>query len=140
MEWRLLTLRCHTLPLTCPLTLGAWPRTPALTRPGSLALSLSLSLASQDDFLLIHYDKGPCRDKLGHSRASVIWHRTQVGPSQLDLDLRKSVCVCGCVCVCKCVCEGSFQKTCQLRRKPELGRAVPALRWGPSGAHGERGA
>lgn len=33
----------------------------------------------QDDFLLIHYDKGPCRNKLGHSRASVIWHRTQVG-------------------------------------------------------------
>lgn len=32
----------------------------------------------QDDFLLIHYDKGPCRNKLGHSRASVIWHRTQV--------------------------------------------------------------
>ncbi|XP_070556706.1 probable E3 ubiquitin-protein ligase RNF144A-A [Ptychodera flava] len=31
-----------------------------------------------DDFLLRHYDKGPCRDKLGHSRASVIWHRTQV--------------------------------------------------------------
>uniref|UniRef100_A0A8D3CAI9 RBR-type E3 ubiquitin transferase n=2 Tax=Scophthalmus maximus TaxID=52904 RepID=A0A8D3CAI9_SCOMX len=31
-----------------------------------------------DDFLLIHYDKGPCRNKLGHSRASVIWHRTQV--------------------------------------------------------------
>ncbi|KAJ3606966.1 hypothetical protein NHX12_026482 [Muraenolepis orangiensis] len=32
----------------------------------------------RDDFLLIHYDKGPCRNKLGHSRASVIWHRTQV--------------------------------------------------------------
>lgn len=25
-----------------------------------------------------HYDKGPCKNKLGHSRASVIWHRTQV--------------------------------------------------------------
>ncbi|XP_028809357.1 probable E3 ubiquitin-protein ligase RNF144A-A isoform X2 [Denticeps clupeoides] len=31
-----------------------------------------------DDFLLMHYDKGPCRNKLGHSRASVIWHRIQV--------------------------------------------------------------
>ncbi|PIK52094.1 hypothetical protein BSL78_11046, partial [Apostichopus japonicus] len=30
-----------------------------------------------DDFLLRHYDKGPCKNKLGHSRASVIWHRTQ---------------------------------------------------------------
>lgn len=33
----------------------------------------------QDDFLLRHYDKGPCKNKLGHTRASVIWHRTQVG-------------------------------------------------------------
>ncbi|KAK8781334.1 hypothetical protein V5799_017325 [Amblyomma americanum] len=31
-----------------------------------------------DDFLLRHYDKGPCKNKLGHSRASVVWHRTQV--------------------------------------------------------------
>ncbi|XP_071451404.1 uncharacterized protein [Hetaerina americana] len=31
-----------------------------------------------DDFLLRHYDKGPCKNKLGHSRASVIWHRAQV--------------------------------------------------------------
>ncbi|CAL8395226.1 unnamed protein product [Arctogadus glacialis] len=35
-----------------------------------------------EDVLLIHYDKGPCRNKLGHSRASVIWHRTQVHPSR----------------------------------------------------------
>jgi E3 ubiquitin-protein ligase RNF144 len=32
----------------------------------------------EDDFLLRHYDSGPCKHKLGHSRASVIWHRTQV--------------------------------------------------------------
>uniref|UniRef100_A0A674C3G6 Ring finger protein 144ab n=2 Tax=Salmo trutta TaxID=8032 RepID=A0A674C3G6_SALTR len=32
----------------------------------------------EDDLLLMHYDKGPCRNKLGLSRASVIWHRTQV--------------------------------------------------------------
>jgi hypothetical protein len=32
----------------------------------------------KDDFLLRHYDSGPCKHKLGHSRASVIWHRTQV--------------------------------------------------------------
>ncbi|XP_013790083.2 E3 ubiquitin-protein ligase RNF144A-like [Limulus polyphemus] len=31
-----------------------------------------------DDFLLRHYDKGPCKNKLGHTRASVVWHRTQV--------------------------------------------------------------
>lgn len=32
----------------------------------------------EDDFLLRHYDSGPCKNKLGHSRASVMWHRTQV--------------------------------------------------------------
>lgn len=37
-----------------------------------------ISYLFQDDFLLRHYDKGPCKNKLGHSRASVIWHRTQV--------------------------------------------------------------
>ncbi|XP_076332547.1 putative E3 ubiquitin-protein ligase RNF144A-A [Tachypleus tridentatus] len=31
-----------------------------------------------DDFLLRHYNKGPCKNKLGHTRASVVWHRTQV--------------------------------------------------------------
>ncbi|XP_036203687.1 E3 ubiquitin-protein ligase RNF144B isoform X2 [Myotis myotis] len=30
-----------------------------------------------NDIFLRHYDKGPCRNKLGHSRASVIWNRTQ---------------------------------------------------------------
>lgn len=29
-----------------------------------------------------HYDKGPCRNKLGHSRASVMWNRTQVRRKQ----------------------------------------------------------
>jgi len=31
-----------------------------------------------DDFLLRHYDSGECKGMLGHSRASVIWHRAQV--------------------------------------------------------------
>lgn len=30
------------------------------------------------DIMLRHYDKGPCRNKLGHSRASLFLHRTQV--------------------------------------------------------------
>ncbi|XP_017268585.1 E3 ubiquitin-protein ligase RNF144B isoform X1 [Kryptolebias marmoratus] len=30
------------------------------------------------DIFLRHYDKGPCKNKLGHSRASVMWNRTQV--------------------------------------------------------------
>lgn len=32
----------------------------------------------QNDIFLRHYDRGPCRNKLGHSRASVMWNRTQV--------------------------------------------------------------
>ena len=28
--------------------------------------------------MLRHYDSGNCRGKLGHSRASVLWHRAQV--------------------------------------------------------------
>ena len=35
-------------------------------------------LILKDDFLLRHYDSGECQGKLGHSRASVIWHRAQV--------------------------------------------------------------
>lgn len=31
-----------------------------------------------DDFLLRHYDSGACKGQLGHSRASVLWHRVQV--------------------------------------------------------------
>jgi len=31
-----------------------------------------------DDFLLRHYDSGKCKGKLGHTRASLLWHRAQV--------------------------------------------------------------
>merc|ERR1719273_652497 len=31
-----------------------------------------------DDFLLRHYDSGNCKGKLGHTRASLLWHRAQV--------------------------------------------------------------
>ena len=37
-----------------------------------------MTIHLQDDLLLRHFDRGPCKNKLGHSRASVIWHRTQV--------------------------------------------------------------
>ena len=32
----------------------------------------------QEDFLLRHYDSGECKGLLGHTRASVLWHRAQV--------------------------------------------------------------
>ncbi len=36
------------------------------------------SYVLKDDFLLRHYDSGRCKGKLGHSRASVLFHRAQV--------------------------------------------------------------
>uniref|UniRef100_A0A3Q2G5M8 E3 ubiquitin-protein ligase RNF144B n=1 Tax=Cyprinodon variegatus TaxID=28743 RepID=A0A3Q2G5M8_CYPVA len=60
------------------------------------------------DIFLRHYDKGPCRNKLGHSRASVMWNRTQVvgllmGASLIvlvtsPLLLLASPCILCCVC------------------------------------------
>uniref|UniRef100_A0A8C8DRR7 E3 ubiquitin-protein ligase RNF144B n=1 Tax=Oryzias sinensis TaxID=183150 RepID=A0A8C8DRR7_9TELE len=60
------------------------------------------------DIFLRHYDKGPCRNKLGHSRASVMWNRTQVvgilvGVSIVvlvtsPLLLMASPCILCCVC------------------------------------------
>lgn len=67
-----------------------------------------------DDFLLRHYDKGPCKNKLGHSRASVIWHRTQVigifaGFGILLLVASPLLLLAApCIVCCKCrVCSGS---------------------------------
>ncbi|XP_026480359.1 probable E3 ubiquitin-protein ligase RNF144A [Ctenocephalides felis] len=67
-----------------------------------------------DDFLLRHYDKGPCKNKLGHSRASVIWHRTQVigifaGFGILLLVASPLLLLAApCIVCCKCrVCNGA---------------------------------
>ncbi|XP_018618253.2 E3 ubiquitin-protein ligase RNF144B [Scleropages formosus] len=69
------------------------------------------------DIFLRHYDKGPCRNKLGHSRASVIWNRTQVvgilvGVSVIvlvtsPLLLLASPCIMCCVCK---PCQGTKKK------------------------------
>ena len=69
----------------------------------------------EDDFLLRHYDKGPCKNKLGHSRPSVIWHRTQViaifaGFGLLlllasPLFLIASPCILCCNCCCGSSCK-----------------------------------
>jgi len=40
-----------------------------------------------NDFMLRHYDSGPCRNLLGHSRMSVIWHRTQVVATFLGIGI-----------------------------------------------------
>ncbi|KAF2364303.1 IBR domain [Trinorchestia longiramus] len=62
----------------------------------------------EEDFLLRHYDKGPCRNKLGHSRASVLCHRLQVIAIFLSVGLLVFaaapllVLVGPCVLCCKC--------------------------------------
>lgn len=66
--------------------------------------SLIILCFQQDDFLLIHYDKGPCRNKLGHSRASVIWHRTQVG-AHVFFSLLSFAVVTACACAHALTCD-----------------------------------
>lgn len=85
---------------------------PLVTPDNNINHKFSLQL--QDDFLLRHYDKGPCKNKLGHSRASVIWHRTQVigifaGFGILLLVASPLLLLAApCIVCCKCrVCSGS---------------------------------
>ncbi|XP_030015096.1 E3 ubiquitin-protein ligase RNF144B [Sphaeramia orbicularis] len=76
------------------------------------------------DIFLRHYDKGPCRNKLGHSRASVMWNRTQVvgilvGVSIVvlvtsPLLLLASPCILCCVCK---PCRGKKKKKKKKRKK-----------------------
>ncbi|XP_028326487.1 E3 ubiquitin-protein ligase RNF144B [Gouania willdenowi] len=79
------------------------------------------------DIFLRHYDKGPCRNKLGHSRASVMWNRTQVvgilvGVSIIVLVtspllvLASPFILC---CVCK-PCKGKKKKN-KKKEKKDLG-------------------
>ncbi|XP_037036006.1 uncharacterized protein LOC119074128 [Bradysia coprophila] len=67
-----------------------------------------------DDFLLRHYDKGPCKNKLGHSRASVVWHRAQVIGIFAGFGILLLVAspllllVAPCIVCCKCrICSGA---------------------------------
>ncbi|XP_076006426.1 E3 ubiquitin-protein ligase RNF144B [Genypterus blacodes] len=79
------------------------------------------------DIFLRHYDKGPCRNKLGHSRASVMWNRTQVvgilvGVSIImlvtsPLLLLASPCILCCVCK---PCRGKKKK--KKKRKKDFGQ------------------
>uniref|UniRef100_A0A3Q3IYZ6 E3 ubiquitin-protein ligase RNF144B n=2 Tax=Monopterus albus TaxID=43700 RepID=A0A3Q3IYZ6_MONAL len=76
------------------------------------------------DIFLRHYDKGPCRNKLGHSRASVMWNRTQVvgilvGVSIIvllasPLLLLASPCILCCVCK---PCRGNKTKRKKKKKK-----------------------
>ncbi|KAM4580578.1 E3 ubiquitin-protein ligase RNF144B [Odontesthes bonariensis] len=76
------------------------------------------------DIFLRHYDKGPCRNKLGHSRASVMWNRTQVvgilvGVSIIvlvtsPLLLLASPCILCCMCK---PCSGKKKKKKKRKRE-----------------------
>ncbi|XP_020385778.2 E3 ubiquitin-protein ligase RNF144B isoform X2 [Rhincodon typus] len=69
-----------------------------------------------NDIFLRHYDKGPCRNKLGHSRASVIWNRTQVVGILFGLGLivlvTSPLLLLASPCIICCAC-----KSCRSKRK-----------------------
>ena len=45
---------------------------------GAIFQGASVSKTLDEDILLRHYDSGKCKGKLGHTRASLLWHRAQV--------------------------------------------------------------
>ncbi|XP_028836356.1 E3 ubiquitin-protein ligase RNF144B isoform X1 [Denticeps clupeoides] len=68
------------------------------------------------DIFLRHYDRGPCRNKLGHSRASIMWNRTQVvgilvGVSVIVL-VTSPLLLLASPCILCCIC-----KPCHARKK-----------------------
>ncbi|XP_066124403.1 E3 ubiquitin-protein ligase RNF144B isoform X1 [Saccopteryx bilineata] len=69
-----------------------------------------------NDIFLRHYDKGPCRNKLGHSRASVIWNRTQVVGMLVGLGIialvTSPLLLLASPCIICCVC-----KSCRNKKK-----------------------
>lgn len=80
------------------------------------------------DIFLRHYDKGPCRNKLGHSRASVMWNRTQVvgilvGVSIVVL-VTSPLLLLASPCILCCVCKPcrAQQKKRKKKRKKDLNR------------------
>lgn len=67
-----------------------------------------------NDIFLRHYDKGPCRNKLGHSRASVMWNRTQVVGILVGLGIiaivTSPLLLLASPCIICCVCKSSKGK------------------------------
>lgn len=76
------------------------------------------------DIFLRHYDKGPCRNKLGHSRASVMWNRTQVVGILVGICIvvmvTSPLLVLASPCILCCVskpCQGKTKKKKKNRKK-----------------------
>ncbi|XP_068616617.1 E3 ubiquitin-protein ligase RNF144B [Brachionichthys hirsutus] len=81
------------------------------------------------DIFLRHYDKGPCRNKLGHSRASVMWNRTQVvgilvGVSIVVL-VTSPILLLASPCILCCVCKPCSRKK-KKKRKKDPGQPDPS--------------
>lgn len=84
------------------------------------------------DIFLRHYDKGPCRNKLGHSRASVMWNRTQVVGILVGICIAVMVTspllVLASPCILCCVskpCRGKT-KNSQKKRKKDNSKSDPS--------------
>ncbi|CDQ68519.1 unnamed protein product [Oncorhynchus mykiss] len=100
------------------------------------------------DIFLRHYDKGPCRNKLGHSRASVMWNRTQVvgilvGVSVIVL-VASPLLLLASPCVLCCLCKPCRGKKKRRKKKeltqtdiqPELSPTKSQRKTAPSSHHG----
>lgn len=79
------------------------------------------------DIFLRHYDKGPCRNKLGHSRASVMWNRTQVvgilvGVSIIVL-VTSPLLLLASPCILCCVCKPCKDKKKKNKSKKDLSQS-----------------
>ncbi|KAK2815148.1 hypothetical protein Q7C36_023414 [Tachysurus vachellii] len=73
------------------------------------------------DIFLRHYDKGPCRNKLGHSRASVMWNRTQVAGILVGVSIivvvTSPLLLLASPCILCCVCKPWYKKNEKKKKK-----------------------
>ncbi|XP_049586469.1 E3 ubiquitin-protein ligase RNF144B isoform X1 [Syngnathus scovelli] len=80
------------------------------------------------DIFLRHYDKGPCRNKLGHSRASVMWNRTQVAGILVGVSIVMLITspflLLASPCILCCLCKPCKVK--KKRRKKDLSLPDPS--------------
>jgi len=80
-----------------------------------------------DDFLLRHYDSGDCQGKLGHSRASVIWHRAQVigifAGFGILLLVASPVLLVAAPCIICCKCRGCTKSEAKDTSEPPSSKA-----------------
>ena len=93
----------------------------------------------QEDFLLRHYDSGECKGRLGHTRASVLWHRAQVigifAGFGIVLVLASPLLLLAAPCIFFCDCKHWHQAKTKFTGKAELNNAAAAPPDSESGKH-----